>query len=238
MALKGVAWSRDGKTLATCGVWRTKIDRWDAATGKPLDDERWHDSPVDVLRVLPDGKTAISASRTRELRRWNLSGGEPESLLLPGRHGALHTVAISPDGMLAAVGLRASHSSSSPRARTGNVRSVPIMRALLLLLYLLSAGVAAVSVNDEAYVEQLLRDAGNRAAPVAQKPAVRGKTADVDEAAGLVGQRVVVQTLDRGVYLGTLTAVTRESLTLAITSTSRSVSQTIPRSTVSAITPR
>jgi len=89
---------------------------------------------------------------------------------------------------------------------------------------------------DEARVEQLLAARPEAAAPAA-KPA-RGKAAEADSAAGLVGQRVVIETRSRGVYLGTLTAVSRDALTLAIELPTRSLSYTMPRANVARIAPR
>jgi hypothetical protein len=64
------------------------------------------------------------------------------------------------------------------------------------------------------------------------------KAPEPDAAAALVGQRVAVETRASGLYLGLLTAVSRDALTLAIELPGRSISYTLPRGNVARITPR
>lgn len=111
------------------------------------------------------------------------------------------------------------------------------MRAVMLSMLLLAALPAFGAGPDEARVEQLLAAKPEAAAPAAKGKPARGK-AEADSAASLVGQRVVVETRSHGVYLGTLTAVSRDALTLAIELPARSVSYTMPRANVARIAPR
>ncbi|MBY0232193.1 MAG: hypothetical protein K2W96_23185, partial [Gemmataceae bacterium] len=118
-ALKAVAWSPDGKSLATAGLWRSRIDRWDAATGKPLGDVTGHGEEPVRLRVLPGGKEAASASGMGELLRWRLASGPPRVVPLPFRRGNPGTPELSPDGTLAAVPETRSGSIALCDGRTG-----------------------------------------------------------------------------------------------------------------------
>ncbi|MCQ4165950.1 hypothetical protein [Tahibacter harae] len=112
------------------------------------------------------------------------------------------------------------------------------MRAVMLSMLSLAALPALAAGPDEARIEQLLAAKPEAAAPAAKGKPARGKAAETDSAASLVGQRVVVETRSQGVYLGTLTAVSRDALTLAIELPARSVSYTLPRANVARIAPR
>lgn len=112
------------------------------------------------------------------------------------------------------------------------------MRGVVFSMLLLAALPALGAGPDEARVEQLLAARPEPAAPAAKGKPARGKAAEADSATSLVGQRVVVETRSQGVYLGTLTAVSRDALTLAIELPARSVSYTMPRANVARITPR
>jgi WD40 repeat protein len=56
-----VAWSRDGKRLAT-GSWDETAKTWDAASGKELLTLHGHDSSVTSVAWSPDGKRLATAS--------------------------------------------------------------------------------------------------------------------------------------------------------------------------------
>jgi hypothetical protein len=113
------------------------------------------------------------------------------------------------------------------------------MRGVLPSIVLLSATFPVFAAGpDEARVEQLLAARPESAAPAPAAKATRGKTAEPDSATSLVGQRVVIETRNRGVYLGMLTATSRDSLTLVIELPTRSVSYTMPRAQVARIAPR
>ncbi|UXI68465.1 hypothetical protein [Tahibacter amnicola] len=77
------------------------------------------------------------------------------------------------------------------------------------------------------------------AAPkAAAKPARKGKAAAPDPHESLIGQNVAVETGDRGLYLGVLTAVSKDALTLEITLPTRRIAFPIARSSVARVTPR
>jgi hypothetical protein len=117
------------------------------------------------------------------------------------------------------------------------------MRAMWLMAGLVAAAVAAAADPDEARVEQLMTAPAKPA--VAAKPDKAAKADkkaaaqnDNDTVTSLVGQRVAVETRQRGVYIGTLTAVTRDTVTLLIPLPSRELGYSLPRSDITAVTAR
>lgn len=114
------------------------------------------------------------------------------------------------------------------------------MRAMWLIAGLAAAVGAAAADPDEARIEQLMVAPAAPAKPVAAaKPDKKAAAqTDNDTAAGLVGQRVAVETRQRGVFIGTLTSVTRDALILMIPLPSRELSYTVPRGDVTAVTAR
>jgi RNA polymerase sigma factor (sigma-70 family) len=94
--VKCVAYSPDGKTIATCGNDKT-IRLWDAATGKPLRQLDGHTGAVESVAFSPDGKRLASAGQDGVARLWRL-GGEQPPVLLGEPNGYLLSVAFSPDG--------------------------------------------------------------------------------------------------------------------------------------------
>lgn len=114
------------------------------------------------------------------------------------------------------------------------------MRAMWLMAGLVAAAAAAAAEPDEARVEQLMNAPAAPAKPAAAaKPDKKAAAQnDNDTVASLVGQRVAVETRQRGVYIGILTAVTRDAITLAITLPSRELGYSLPRADVAAVTAR
>ncbi|MGL4552623.1 MAG: WD40 repeat domain-containing protein, partial [Gemmataceae bacterium] len=100
-AVGALAFAPDGRTVASGGPWRSRIDLWDAATGAPLRAARGHVGPVDFLRYV--GGTLLSSGRDRELIAWDVGGKVGRSHKLPAGSASLHTVAMSPDGRLTAL---------------------------------------------------------------------------------------------------------------------------------------
>jgi len=100
---------------------------------------------------------------------------------------------------------------------------------------------AAASDTDEARIEQLMNAPDKPAAPAKADRKADAKAAaknDADTIASLVGQRVAVETRQRGIYIGTLTAATRDALILLIQLPARDLSYSLPRGDVAAVTPR
>src|SRR5262249_16873152 len=73
-AVLDVAWSPDGRVLATCGYDRL-IKLWDAATGKELRTLKDHSDSVYGVTFSPDGRLLASASADRAVKVWNVATG-------------------------------------------------------------------------------------------------------------------------------------------------------------------
>lgn len=108
-----------------------------------------------------------------------------------------------------------------------------------LALFALAFG-AAASDTEEARIEQLMAAPDKPAAPAKADRKADAKAAknDSDTVASLVGQRVAVETRQRGIYIGTLTAATRDALVLLIQLPTRELSYSLPRGDIAAVTPR
>jgi WD40 repeat protein len=104
--VRGLAYSPDGRLLASCGN-DTSIVLWDAAAGKEL--TRFHGPRRIVYRVAfsPDGETLASAGADKNVRLWNVRDGGQTATL--GRHDSVVVDAsFSADGqwLVAAAGNR------------------------------------------------------------------------------------------------------------------------------------
>ena len=120
--IASVAFSRDGKTIATGGGdppiviqaphgkvapsegENRGIRLWDAATGSPQRTLNGHVGSIHAVAFSPDGKRLFSAGSDRCVRIWDLDGGA-ELSTLKEHTGTIFTLALSPDGTkLAAAG--------------------------------------------------------------------------------------------------------------------------------------
>ncbi|MBY0230564.1 MAG: WD40 repeat domain-containing protein [Gemmataceae bacterium] len=118
-AASGIAWSPDGKELATVAKFRSRIDRWDATTGKLLEGGAAHAAEAERLRVLPGGKELASSSAMGDLLHWPLVGGAPHAVPLPIPPHIFRAPEPSPDGALVAVPQAGHGSIALCDARTG-----------------------------------------------------------------------------------------------------------------------
>jgi RNA polymerase sigma factor (sigma-70 family) len=97
-----VAYSPDGRTLATGSATDGTLRLWQASTGQEI--RHWETRGPLALAFSPDGKTLASSGGDRVVRCWDVATGK-ETLHFragqePGNHP--HSVRFSPDGKLLA----------------------------------------------------------------------------------------------------------------------------------------
>jgi WD40 repeat protein len=98
-----VAFSRDGKTLATASGTGT-LCLWQTATGKQLQGfGGGYQGKVHALAFSPDGKFLASGNADRIVRLWEVATGK-EVRQYAGHEGQVFAVAFSPDGKFLAAG--------------------------------------------------------------------------------------------------------------------------------------
>jgi WD40 repeat protein len=92
----GVAFSPDGKRLASAGSDRTVI-LWDVGSRKPLATLKGHKDKVESVAFSPDGKRLASASDDKTVILWDVDSRKPLATLR-GHTDQIFAVTFSPDG--------------------------------------------------------------------------------------------------------------------------------------------
>jgi WD40 repeat protein len=102
-----IAFSPDGKSLASTGWADHQICFYDVVSGKPLSPSGGHASEVSGLAVSPDGKLIASAGRDGTLRLWEAATGKELRCFRCGPNQAATGAVFTPDGksVLTATGL-------------------------------------------------------------------------------------------------------------------------------------
>ena len=87
-----IAWSPDGKTLATAGFDNT-VRLWDAATRKEIKKYEGHSKLVLAVAVAPDGTRILSGSQDNTAKIWDYPTSGPAKTFA-GHPAALEALAI------------------------------------------------------------------------------------------------------------------------------------------------
>lgn len=97
-AVRGLAWSPDGATLAT-GSWDKTIRLWDAESGEQRGDAlAGHDDVVTSLSFSADGALLASSSTDDTIRLWDPVAGRQIGAPMIGHLAAVMSVAVHTDG--------------------------------------------------------------------------------------------------------------------------------------------
>jgi WD40 repeat protein len=100
--VESVAFSRDGKTLAS-GSEDNTIKLWDVSSGTELRTLTGHSSSVNSVSFSPLGKTLASGSGDHTIKLWDVSSGT-ELRTLTGHSSSVNSVSFNPDGKTLASG--------------------------------------------------------------------------------------------------------------------------------------
>jgi WD40 repeat protein len=95
-SILGVAWSPDGKHIASASADQT-VQVWDAVTGSTLLTFYGHTAGVNAVAWSPDGKHIASASDDKTVQVWDAVTGST-LLTYRGHTAGVNAVAWSPDG--------------------------------------------------------------------------------------------------------------------------------------------
>lgn len=92
----GLAWSPDGRTLASAGSWDGTARLWDAATGMTLRVLKKHKGFVHHVAWAPDGRSLVTAGGTSGfVTLWDLTKGEQVQTVEVGN--PVFAIAYSPN---------------------------------------------------------------------------------------------------------------------------------------------
>ena len=94
----GIAFSPDGKTVATGGGFSDNVIRlWDTTTARELRSIKGHTYNITGLAFTPDGKHLLSSAMDQTLRLWDVATGA-EVRQFKGHEAGVTGMALAPDG--------------------------------------------------------------------------------------------------------------------------------------------
>ncbi len=100
-----IAFSPDGRTLASVSNWDQPIQLWDIYGSKQPTQLEGNNDGVTCVAFSPDGKTLAGATDNKLIKLWNVSS-KKQLAELSGHSGGVAWVAFSPDGRtLASAGM-------------------------------------------------------------------------------------------------------------------------------------
>ena len=98
-----LAFSPDGKTIASGGLTSGTVQLWDVASGKEKTTFEGHKRQVESVAFSPDGKLLASSDVDGTINLWNLENGKGEAQIEDPKDGFRH-LAFSPSNKTLASG--------------------------------------------------------------------------------------------------------------------------------------
>ncbi|MBV9959791.1 MAG: WD40 repeat domain-containing protein, partial [Acidobacteria bacterium] len=100
--LNDLAFSPDGKILASCASYGAEVKLWDVQTLALIRELKGHTEEIEAVAFSPDGKTLASGGWDKQLKLWDVATGNlKQSLNNVERVGC---IAFHPDGKIIAAG--------------------------------------------------------------------------------------------------------------------------------------
>lgn len=113
--LQAVAWSPDGRLVATAGRPDNNVKIWEAETGALLAELTGHTATIAAVAWSPDSTQVAASGADSQLLRWDITNPAPTRSVQVASLGQVLALAWSPDGAWIAVG-----------GQTGIVQLVPL----------------------------------------------------------------------------------------------------------------